>query len=390
MKNLKMTKRIVLIALFLFVNVFISRASVTLSGLSVNPEYLVSGRLNVTNPSVPTTFKFQVMVGRPLVAGTTSYQDGTCEATLVYMLSPNSSGSNSVAVSSPIQISNSSYSGAYANVGNLSATLPANIRSGAVMIKLTYYDTDQKKTLTIYIPQHVVNIQYTPTRSDIFDLVSYPARRAGDNVPYYNIESNPLGIKLPGGNLEVRWNSTQLNSGSVNIYLYQETNSVTGPTLITQRTAQNTGNYVFDFSALSVGFYNYKYYILIEDPSNLKTGRTAIFRFVNDHASLFDFPNAFPNAYWIFRPDSSGSYNDLSADWFPALISASNVSIDLYDSEGVFYKRLVESTPNNGHFSYPDPGSIPRGNPYFYQFRITSVENPSQFGYSEVFHFWYD
>lgn len=200
-----MTKRIVLIALFLFVNVFISRASVTLSGLSVNPEYLVAGRLNVANPSVPTNFKFQVMVSRPLAAGT-SYQDGTCEVTLVYMASPNSSGSNSVAVSAPIQISNSNYSGGYATLGNLPATLPANIKSGAVMIKLTYFDTNQNKTLTIYIPQQVVNIQYTPSIPNYNNWIT-----DYDDHIKYNSDWSSL----------IKWDAGLVNTSTVTFEVYQ-------------------------------------------------------------------------------------------------------------------------------------------------------------------------
>jgi hypothetical protein len=393
MKNVIKTKTISLVALLMFVNILVLKANVGLSGFSVYSNYLISGRLKVVNPSIPTKFQFSVQMSRQLLGGSGSYEDGACTISLVWMSSPNASGSGSIEISSIKQVTNANYLNSnYATINNIDATLPANVTSGAVFIKLIYFDTNQQKTLTRYISDQVVNIQYSPPAPvivDIFDLVIYPARRTNDDIPYFNIEANAIGIKLPVENLELKWNSSKLNSAEVNAYLYEVTNSTTGPALITKIKIQNTGSYTFNFSGLNVRFYNYKYYVLIEDSSGNKIGRSGIFRFTNDHTGLFD--DHYPNAFWIFRPDSSGSAGgSLTVDWFSNRINGNSVSIDLYNSDGSFYKKLVNSTPNNGHFQLPYDSSIPLGPYSFYQFKITSIENPSEFGYSEEFHHWLD
>lgn len=141
--------------------------------------------------------------------------------------------------------------------------------------------------------------------------------------------------------------------------------------------------------------YRYGYYAVIEDLAGNKYAKSDLFFFVNDHASLWgnSFPNSFPYVFWIFRPDSSGSgYGELYVQWLADRIDATNVSIDLYTGYGVFFRRLINSTPNDGKFILPANNDIPLGigPTYFYQYKITSIENPSQFGYSEVFHHWLD
>lgn len=113
--------------------------------------------------------------------------------------------------------------------------------------------------------------------------------------------------------------------------------------------------------------------------------------FVNDNAGLWgnDFPNSHPSAFWIFRPDSSGSGDEtLRVKWISDRINAINVSVDLYNADDTFNRRLANSTPNNGRFVLPNTNDVPLGP--FYQFKITSIENPSEFDYSQVFQHYID
>lgn len=409
MKSLNLIKKAFLLFALVIVNAFISKADVALNSFKIQAAYQVSGQLKVTDANVKTVFKFDVMLSRNLLANG-GYEDGTSTVTLVYSNCGVCGTYQEISV--PRQITNKDFKqgmtdwdSGYAHLDYdkaLTAELPAKITTGSLMIKLTYYDSSQKKTLTKYLSNNMIGIFYVPVTVDIFDLITYPARRLSDDVPgngdqsvnHLLIELNPIGIKLPGEQLSLKWNASKLTSNEVTISLYSFFNE--SPAIRMKKTIANTGNYAFDFSSLDFPFAYisaYKFYIVIEDVSGHKTGRSGIFRIVKDHVGLFDsgFPNAFPNSFWIFRPDSSGSYNErLTANWLPDRISAANVSIDLYDGSGGFVKRLTESTPNNGYFTRPGDSSIPAGNSFFYQFKITSLENPSQVGYSEMFNNWND
>ncbi|AMQ00307.1 hypothetical protein AY601_3441 [Pedobacter cryoconitis] len=409
MKSLNLIKKAFLLFALVIVNAFISKADVALNSFKIQAAYQVSGQLKVTDANVKTAFKFEVMLSRNLLANG-SYEDPTSTVTLVY--SNCGVCGTYQEISAPRQITNKDFkqgatdwdSGyAYLQYDKaLTAELPAKITTGSLMIKLTYYDSNQKKTLTKYLSNNMIGIFYAPVTVDIFDLITYPARRLSDDVPgngdqsvnHLLIELNPIGIKLPAEQLNLKWNASKLTSNEVTISLYSS--FLDKPAIRMKKTIPNTGSYAVDFSSLDLPFAYipmYRFYIVIEDVSGHKTGRSGIFHFVNDHAGLFDssFPNAFPNAFWIFRPDSSGSYSErLTANWLPDRISATNVSIDLYDGSGILVKRLTESTPNNGYFTRPGDNSIPAGNSFFYQFKITSLENPSQVGYSEMFNNWND
>jgi hypothetical protein len=213
-------------------------------------------------------------------------------------------------------------------------------------------------------------------------------------VTYPSLGQDLIGVKLPNENLVFVWDEAKLNSSTVNIRLYDVTNGYPGVLITTKNNITNNGSYGFSFSSLNLMIsYSdiYKYRVVIENASGTEFGNSGIFCFVNEHPALFDFPNAFLHSYWIFRPDSSGSgYGELNVRWLRDRINASNVKIDLYNSDGSFNRTLVTSTPNDGTFVRPDDNTIPLGNSYFYQFKITSVENPSQFGFSEVFNHWLD
>lgn len=157
MRNLEVIKRICLLVLIIFTSVLASKASVMVNGIAVNPEYAVGGRLNVTNPAAPLNFKFRVNLSRSLVFGSiTDYTDGTATITLVTGLN------NEIQVSEPVQILNSQWDGPYMTLVNIPATLPANIQSGSMLIKLTHWNSTQNKQETIFVSQQVINIQYTP------------------------------------------------------------------------------------------------------------------------------------------------------------------------------------------------------------------------------------
>jgi hypothetical protein len=400
MRNTTFTRSLLILAILLLSNSVITKANVNLTGFTIT-DYYTNGNFNVPNVNTKTPFRFNVTLNRQLLSNG-QYEDGTSTVTLVY--SNCGLCGTYTPVSSTKQVTNANFvQGAttwpygYANL-MLTAELPANIQTGFFMIKLTKYDTINKKNVTEYVATNRVNITsagQSPSQptGEIFDLVTYPARRQSEELIVYDYtegyESRPLGIKLPNEQLELRWTSSKLTSSEVYISLYDERSSQA----ITKIKVTNSGNYSLSFSSLPVGFYNYRYYVVIEELSGLRLGRSCMFRLINDHPGLSDsyHPNAFTNSAWIFRPDSSGSPSEgyISTDWFPNWITGANVTIDLYNDNGTLYRRLVNSTPNNGHYELRD-NSIRRENQAFYQFKITSVENPSQYGYSEVFHHWYD
>jgi hypothetical protein len=402
MKNIKLAKRISIITIFIISCFFTTKANVNLSAFSVQ-DYYANGYFNIPNPSSQTPFKFNVTLSRQLLS-TGGYEDGTSTVTLVY--SNCGECGTYTQVSTPKQVSNANFvQGSttwpygWANLV-LDAILPANIQSGFLMIKLTKYDTINKKNVTEYLATNRVNVRYTPptqppTVTEIYDLVTYPARRQSEaNINYgvYEFESRPFGIKLPNEQLQLTWNASKLTSTEVYITLYDQSSNLSGPIQITKLKVNNSGNYSLDFTSLQVKFYDYKYFVVIEELSGNKLGRSCMFRFINDHLNYWhsELPNAFTNSAWIFKPDSSGSGSpDMGVDWFPDRVKGSNVSIDLYKSDGTFYKRLVDSTPNDGHYDQADT-SIPSGSGMFYQYKISSIEDPSQYGFSDVYQYWYD
>jgi len=156
MKKNPILKTATLVVFIMLTCVFTSNAKLTLSGISVGSEYLISGRLNIANASVPTKFKFNVSVARSFTANGI-WEDGTCIATLFH--------SSGLAISEPISIANANYDGGgIGRVRDINATLPANISSGSVYIQLKYYDNVIKQERIEDYVQSVVNIQYNPIK----------------------------------------------------------------------------------------------------------------------------------------------------------------------------------------------------------------------------------
>jgi hypothetical protein len=408
MKLLHLVTKSIFVVLFIITNVFGTRANVNLIGFKTASQHYSNGYLNIPVLSAKTSLDVNIQLSRNFLtspAGT--WEDGNSTVTLVYSncgecgTYTNISTTRQVTSKDFLQ-PNTSFPSGYANF-IITGEVPANISSGFIMAKLTKYDYNNKKTVTEYVSTNRINIRYTPPTSpitDIFDLVTFPARRQSEaKIQYdggvYEYESRPFGVKLPEEKLEIKWNASKLPSSTVNITLYQGgDDKFTMSHMISKKTVDNTGGYSFDFTSLNVNFYGSLYFLVIEDLQGRKIGKSCMFRFINDHVGLFDsyYPNAFTNSAWIFRPDSSGSGYDgshLNVDWFANQINAANVVIDIYNPDGTFLKRLSESTPNNGHFTSGDT-SIPRGFGMFYQYKVTSKENPSQYGYSEVFNNWYD
>lgn len=547
-----MIKKIYLLLLLIFAGVFASNANVNVTTIGLNSSVTGTSILHVTDTSIPTKFIFSIGLGRSIlpIPGI-NYADGTAKVTLVYRVNPYSEG-NEIAVSKTMDVSNADYgNGPYMRLVNIQGELPANITGGSLLVKLTYYNTDQNKTLTVFASNSLINIQYTmpnpvpvymwtasalgeyclslslptdpkwsnvgaffyaherrvpgsfpvyeylghvndengnpsfpylvryystshlppteilpgngsgwdsnyriafyaflspttgtipvycyrdaapsnflymntgevagfyqshvafhayatkstipptlptpPNYIDVLDLVTYPARRSVNDISNGTdsfgvpIESNTIGVKLPGETLTVTWTASKLSAGNVRVSI------VTGPNTVHSVVVGNTGSYTVDFASLqNVGFYTTQYQVIIQDLSgNKKQGRSGVFRFHKDHPNLWEGqqnPNGFQNSSWVFPPHDGGSgAGELKLNWMSNEIAAQNVSIDLLYPDGTFYKRLTASTPNNGSYLRPYDSSIPLGG--FYQFKITSVENPLIFGYSELHHHYID
>jgi hypothetical protein len=390
-------KKQILILLAIMLIATGSYAQVTLQSFQIGQNYLQGTSLKVPNINAPTPFKFLVQIMRGINSNG-GFVSGNCVIKLYYTENQ-SSDSNILDDPSSLllatrNITSSNYSSGQAILADLDASLPANKQYGKILIRFEFLDN-----------QNINQVSYSSTRYGIYlvpiippppvevnGLVTYPAAR---NLTYINqpfplpFENNPIGIKLPEENLNLKWDQTKLNTPEVFVSLYNATSNIA----ITKIKVTNNGTYSLNFSSLNLSFYFDSYYIKIENSVGNLYGKSGTFRFLNDHLPLWngDFPSSYPNANWIFRPDSSGSYNGLYTFWFSGRINASNVIVDLYDSNGNFFKRLSESTPNTGAFYYQsDDNVIPRSSSSFYQYKITSKENPSVFGYSEVFNWWYD
>lgn len=383
--------------ILILISSFIANADVKVNKISIIEKNADVGYLTVTNKRVSTKFSYHVYLARTLMVDG-SYEDATSTVSLVYT----NCGvcGTYTKVSEPRDITNADFKNK--NTGSatgftdlvLSAELPEGIYYGNLMVEFKYYDSNQKKTLTLYMSSNYIPVNYIPTPVSIYSVVSYPARRNdNDNIGTYDpfnkpVENYPIGVNLPNETMTITWNAFQLKSSDVYITLMAD-----GAGAATKKRVPNTGSYTYDFSALNLKtvYYAGAYaYFLIDEISDDKVSATSgIFRFIADHKGYFDdgFPSAFPNSNWIFRPDSSGSGNgELIVNWCTNKIDATYVIVDLYRSDGTFLRRLTNSTRNNGTFWQKYDDTLQMGVHTFYQYKITSVENPSQFGYSEVFH----
>ncbi|MCX2482581.1 hypothetical protein [Pedobacter sp. MR2016-24] len=396
MKNNLFQKGCFLITILL--SSFIANADVKINKISIRENNADVGYLTVTNKRVTTKFSYHVYLARTLMVNG-SYEDATSTVSLVYTNCGICGAYTKV--SEPRNVTNADFKDKWSGSATgftdliINAELPVGINYGNLMVEFKYYDSNQKKTLTLYMSSNYIPINYNPTPLHLDGAFTYPEYRSDNNPAYllnHSVESYPMGIELPGlKTMTVTWNANRINSSDVYITFMGN-----GGGASTKKRIPNTGSYNFDFSGLNLQTsYNGSYsYFLIDEISDDKVFATSgVFRFIADHIGLFDsyYPSAFHNSNWIFRPDSSGSDDgNMFVYWCSNKIMASNVSIDLYNSDGTFYKKLTNSTPNVGKFLKQYDATIPLGNSVFYQYKITSIEDPSQFGYSEVFNHWLD
>ncbi|NII81525.1 MULTISPECIES: hypothetical protein [unclassified Pedobacter] len=390
-------KKQIFILLAIMIIATTSYAQVILQSFQIGQNYLQGTSLKVANINSATPFKFLVSVTRGINSGG-GFVSGNCTIKLYYTENQSSDSNIPDDPTSLLlftkNITSSDYNSSQVILADLDASLPANKQYGKILVKFEFVDNQNINRVSYSSTRYGIYVVPTtpPSPVEINGLVTYPAVR---NLTYINqpfplpFENNPIGIKLPEEKLDLKWDQTKLNTPEVFVTLFSTTSTVA----ITKIKITNNGSYSFNFSSLNLGFYFNSYYIKIENSVGDQYGKSGTFRFLNDHLPLWNgnFPSSYTNANWIFRPDSSGSYNGLYAFWFSGRINASNVIVDLYDSNGNFFKRLSESTPNTGAFYYQsDDNVIPRTSTSFYQYKITSKENPSEFGYSEVFNWWYD
>lgn len=396
MKNLKSYKGICLLALFFFLNVFASKADnadVSISAFKIYPENLASGGgLNVPDKNANTSFKFHVDLSR-YSRSTGGYYSGNCSFVLVYK--DNYGATIDLASKDVTDANFNDASGRPTSsaIIPMTAVLPQGKLNGMLYIRFKYFNSAQNKELTEDRTNESIKVVYTGANAPLSGLFTYPA-----------FDKYEVGVKLPDENLELKWNALLFNgAGKVIVTIYEV--DATYPSVfpypektIYKQTLDNTGALTFNAADLQelgvkLSFDNhFSYYVVLTGfGTGGLFGRSGLFCFVNDHPSLWpnDTPNVHPHVFWIFRPDSSGSGDGtLKVNWISDRINASNVSIDLYNEDGTFNRRLANSVPNNGRFVLPKNNGVPLGP--FYQFKITSIENSSQFGYSEVFHHYLD
>ncbi|MCC8409569.1 hypothetical protein LJ707_11550 [Mucilaginibacter sp. UR6-1] len=138
-------KKYFIISLF-FISLFgASKAfSSALSKFQIQSTYLVSGKLNVPNSSVITTFKVDFDITRQYINVNNQNQPEKVDWTVTVMYSASSSpgASDNVAISDPFRVTESDFSTnnplVYSKTG-LEAKLPANKTSGLIFLKYSYY-----------------------------------------------------------------------------------------------------------------------------------------------------------------------------------------------------------------------------------------------------------
>ncbi|MCX2450891.1 hypothetical protein OQX61_06345 [Pedobacter sp. PLR] len=380
---MKNYKNIFLLLLVFLANVFVLKADVRVYSFKIQPSYLApGGGLNVPKLNAKTPFKIAVSLSRSMFSNG-AYESGACKVTLVY------AGYNGTTELGTRDVTSADFNGTGFLTIGMDAELAAGIVNGGLYLRFTYFDTPQQKLLTQERNNESIPLKYTGPRAPISDLFTYPA-----------LNQFEVGVKLPNEEIELKWRKSELGGAStVNITIYEiETTYPGNPSsiIISKQQVPNTGSLKLDAAALQalkvkLSFdYHFSYYVVIETLEGMN-GKSGLFCFVNEHPGLWpdDVPNSYPHAFWIFRPDSSGSgYGELKVKWLVDRINASNVSIDLYNEDGTFNRNLISSTPNTGNFMLPKTNNVPLGP--FYQFKITSIENPSEYGFSEVFHHYLD
>lgn len=287
MRNLNLSKRIFIIFLILFTNSLVSNASILFTGFKVFPQYLdANSSLKVANSAVKTPFKFKVALGRYLTAnGGGAYDDGSCTITLM-MARQDTAGD--VEVSVPKSITSADWGvtrerpkgEGYLYLA-LDGELPVGTMGWSVFLRVTYYNTNLQKTVTEDMRNKYVPISYAhliPVKENITDLFDSPSASKYE-----------IGFKLPDEDLELKWNSSKLPSGTVNVTIYEVEFSYPdsyidkGAVVAKKLQVPNTGSFRLDAAAIKelkmkLTFdYHYKYYAIIEDVAGNKYGRSGFF-----------------------------------------------------------------------------------------------------------------
>jgi len=216
----KFTFKNQLILVFIFLlNIGTALANVTVGGLSINENNSAVGYLTVPNSAVKTNFEFRVDLSRMLKAGSTDFEDGNSTVSLVYT----SCGvcGNYTPISAEKKVTNSDFKNPATGWDMptahlfLSGELPSGITTGSVMLKFTYFDTNQNKTLTVYVSNIMIPIRYTPpSRVPVYEWVSTGGDYClGMSIPVSSTKWNSRGIFFYAYNVQV--------PGTVPIYEFQ-------------------------------------------------------------------------------------------------------------------------------------------------------------------------
>ncbi|EDM34040.1 hypothetical protein PBAL39_07050 [Pedobacter sp. BAL39] len=206
MKNKQILKSCILICCILSLTIVKLKADVSTTGFKIPPSYLVSGTLNVPNPTLKTAFKFEVTFMRNLLS-TGGYEDVT-NATVTLVYSNCGQCGNYTAVSTPRQLQNSDFTTASglpkANATlSLDSELPANLvtpgNPGTLYVRLKYFDSNQNKELIIYTNASI-NVSISPAwiSPEILNIISnmdFATDDATATGNYYLVEQDIMLLK---------------------------------------------------------------------------------------------------------------------------------------------------------------------------------------------------
>lgn len=136
---------------------------VNVTSFSLPSTYLVSNKLNIPNPTLVTSFQFNVSLLRSLLSNGSYESVSGSSITLVY--SDCNFCGNYTEISTTRALSEADfYQGSTNWPSNnaqltLNAELPVNKTTGFLMVKHVYFDSNQNKTLTEYISNATIGVQ---------------------------------------------------------------------------------------------------------------------------------------------------------------------------------------------------------------------------------------
>ncbi len=305
--------------------------------------------------------------------------------------------------------------GIYWESSNVS--VPAGSVGGYVKVKYKYYEWNFSGGTWRPSQGYTYNTG-TPTVSNIppttYTEVEYGNYVNGAWVPYpttlpilgFNHHYVTQGYTYPNNtqNVSIQWDSAKLpNSSNVKLILYKienepRKNSTYGYGMYGmnkvatgyQVIVPNNGAFQFNLGNIGSQDANYDYFFRIESQYgnyNEKYFNTGVFTFTNDQPVTK--PGVFyPIASWVTVAQQQD--NGTSVTWMANKLNANNVRIDFYNADGTFNSNITLSTPNTGHFN----AGVPPGEEWIeyenygnkqYVLKISSVENPNEFGYSTPF-----